>query len=44
MIFIVARVGKVSMVGTNSSQLPVFSSVSRVNKIFLLGENKKSDT
>ena len=42
MIFTVARVGKVTMVGTNSSQLAVSSSVSRVNKIFLLGEDKKS--
>lgn len=36
MIFIVARVGKVTMVGANSFQLAVFSSVSHVNKIFLL--------
>lgn len=39
MIFTVARVGKVTMEGTNSSQLAVFSSVSHVNKIFLLGED-----
>ena len=44
MIFTIAGMGKVTMVGTNSSQLTVFSSASQVNRIFLLGEYKKSGT
>lgn len=44
MVFTVAGVGKVTLIGTTSSQLAVSSSVSGANEIFLLRESEKSGT